>query len=110
MSVQGFFAVAARDMVKMARAVRGALEKVGADAPKLVQDVAADLPTIEALTNLIAPGAGALEETAFNIFGVVAVAVEGAGEAASANGLSVPLDKALILDIKAAIATVKRGI
>ena len=110
MSVQGFFAEAGRDLVKVGRAVRGAFEKVGVDAPKLMQDVAADMPTIEAISNLVAPGAAALEETAFNIFGVIAMAVEAASDAASANGLSVTVDKALIVDIKAAIAAVKKGI
>lgn len=108
MSVEGFIASAARDLVKVGRVVRSALEKVGTDAPKLVQDVAADLPAIEALTNLVAPGAAAVEATAFNVFGVIAVAVEAAGEA-SADGLSVTLDKALIADIKAAIAAISKA-
>lgn len=107
MEVEGFFATAAKDLVKMGRVVRGAFEKVGADAPKLVKDVAADLPTIEAITNLVAPGAGVLEATAFNVFGVIAAAVESAGDAAQANGLSIALDNALIADVKAAIAAVK---
>jgi hypothetical protein len=107
MSVDGFFATAAKDLVKTGRAVRGAFEKVGSDAPKLVKDVAADLPTIEAITNLVAPGAVALEETAFRVLSVIAVAVEAAGDAAQANGLSVAIDNALIVDVKAAIAAVK---
>lgn len=109
MSVERFIANAARDLVKVGRVVRSALEKVGTDAPKLVQDVAADLAAIEALTNLVAPGAAAVEATAFNVFGVIAVAVETAGDAASANGLSVTLDKTLIADIKLAIAAIKKG-
>ncbi len=109
MSVEGFIAGAALDLVKVGRVVRSALEKVGADAPKLVRDVAADLPAIEAITNLVAPGAAAVEVTAFNVFGVIAVAVEAAGDAANANGLSVTLDTALIGDIKAAIVAIKKG-
>jgi hypothetical protein len=108
MSVEGFFAGAAKDLVKVGRLVRSALERVGEDAPKLVRDVAADLPTIQAITDLVAPGAAAVEATAFNVFGVIAVAVEAAGEAASVSGLSVTLDKTLIADIKAAIAAVKK--
>lgn len=109
MSVEGVFAVAARDLVKVGRAVRVAFERVGTDAPKLVKDVAADLPTIEAITNLVAPGAGALEETAFNVFGAVAAAVAAAGDATGAGGLSVTLDKNLVVDIKAAIDAVKKA-
>lgn len=107
MGTKGLFAAAANDLVKMGRAVRGAFEKVGADAPKLVRDVAADLTTIEAITNLVAPGAVALEETAFNVFGVIAVAVEAAGDVAQVDGLSVTIDKELVADVKAAVAAVK---
>ena len=110
MSVQGFFATTARDLVKMGRTVKGAFEKVGADAPQLVKDVAADMPTIEAITNLVAPGALALEETAFNVFGVIATAVEAAGDAARADGLSVTIDKNLIADVKLAVAALKTAV
>lgn len=92
-----FFATVAGDIVKGARAVGGVLLKVGKVEPE-----------IEALTSLCFPQAVELERGAFALLGMAAQAIHEAGDAAEANGLNLALDKQLVADIKALIASIEQ--
>ncbi len=63
-------------------------------------------PTVEALSNLVVPGLGNIEQHIVDVYGVVASAVHAAGDAAAANGVSVSLDAQLIADVKAVLPAI----
>ena len=106
-SIKNEFGHAAQDIVKVAKAIKSAVSAAAAEAPALVADLQKAAPTIEGLTALAAPQFVAVEQLAFNAFGVVANAVEAAGPAAAANGVSITLDQALINDVKAVLPAIK---
>jgi hypothetical protein len=106
-SIKNEFGHAAQDIVKVGKAIKAAIVRAAAEAPALVDDLQKAAPTIEGLTALAAPQFVAVEQMAFNAFGIVAKAVEDAGPAALSNGVSVSLDKAIIADIKAIIPALK---
>ena len=54
-------------------------------------------PTVEALSNLVVPGLGNIEQHIVDVYGGVASAVHAAGDAAAANGVSVSLDAQLAM-------------
>lgn len=87
-------------IVAAAKDFKSAVLKAAEEAPVVAADVAKDAPEIEAVVELAFPGAAAIEQTALAAFEAIAQAVEDAGPAASANGLSVSLDKTLIADIQ----------
>ena len=91
-----FFATAAGDVVKGARAVASVMLK----AQKME-------PEIEALS-LFFPQAVELERGAFALLGMAAQAVTEAGDAASANGINIVLDQQLIADIKGLIQAIEQ--
>lgn len=64
-------------------------------------------PVIEGVTNLVYPPAVAIERVAFALLGEGAHAVVSADAAASANGVNLTLDAALVADVKALIANFK---
>ncbi len=70
-----------------------------------------EIATIEALANgvvaQIYPGAGLVTAAIEAGMGKLFAAVDAAGEAASANGLSLQLDEATVTAIKAALPSVK---
>lgn len=76
-------------------------------APAIVADVAKDAPEVAAVVELAFPGAAAIEQTALTAFEAIAQAVEDAGPAAGANGLSVSFDQTVIADVKAALPALK---
>jgi hypothetical protein len=92
-----FFATAAGDMVKGARAVASVMLK----AQKVE-------PEIEALSALFFPQAVELERGAFALLGMAAQAVTEAGDAAAANGINIVLDQQLIADIKALVQAIEQ--
>jgi hypothetical protein len=106
-SVKNAFGHAAQDIVKVGKAIKSAVAAAAAEAPALVADLQKAAPTIEGLTALAAPEFVAVEQLAFNAFGVIANAVEAAGPAAASNGLSISLDQTLINDVKAILPAVK---
>jgi hypothetical protein len=94
-------------IVAGAKDFKAAVLKAAEETLIVVADVDKDAPEVEALIELAFPGAAQIEQTALSAFEVIATAVEGAGPAASANGLSVSLDKALIADIQAVLPALK---
>ena len=98
----------AADFVKAAKKFKSILLTAAADAPKVMGKVAADAPEVEALINLIYPGSSAIESTSLAVLEAIATAVEGAGTAAGANGLTVSLDQAVIADVKAILPTLQK--
>jgi hypothetical protein len=93
-TVEHKLATAASDIVKAARFIEQHV------VPAL-QKVQADAPTIEAITGLVSPQAVNIERIGFAVLGSVLKAIQDAGEAAGASGLSISLDAALVADIKA---------
>jgi hypothetical protein len=94
-------------LVAGAKDFKSDILKAAEDAPAIVADVDKDAPEVEALVELAFPGAAAIEQTALAAFESIATAVEAAGPTASANGLSVSLDKALIADIQSVLPALK---
>jgi hypothetical protein len=94
-------------IVAAAKDFKAGILKAAEDTPQIVADVQKDAPEVEALVELAFPGAAAIEQTALNAFEVIADAVEAAGPAAAANGISVPLDQELIADIQKVLPALK---
>jgi hypothetical protein len=94
-------------LVAAAKDFKSDILKAAEKAPAIAADVAKDAPEVQALMELAFPGAAAIEQTALVAFEAIATAVEGAGPAAAANGLSVSLDKALIASVQAVLPTLK---
>jgi len=94
-NVGHFFATAAADIVKGARAVASVMLKVEKAEPEIV-----------ALSGLFFPHAVELERGAFALLGMAAQAVTEAGDAAAANGINLVLDQQLIADIKALVKAI----
>lgn len=94
-------------IVAAAKDFKAAVLKAADEAPVIVGDVEKNAPEVEALIELAFPGAAAIEQTALATFEAVCGVVEAAGPAAGANGLSVPLDQALIADIQAVLPQLK---
>jgi hypothetical protein len=95
-SIGHFFAAAFHDIIVGAKAV----EKAGAALAKNQQ-------LVEDLTTLIpgyGPGAASLERIAFGVFGEVVGVAHDVDAAATANGIDVHLDAAMVADIKALVA------
>jgi hypothetical protein len=82
--------------------------KAAEDAPTIAADVEKDAPEVEALVELAFPGAWAIEQIAITAFEAVADAVEAAGPAAGASGLSVTLDKELIAAVQSALPALRQ--
>ncbi len=97
----------ATKLVAGAKAFKADILKLAAKAPTVVSDVEKDAPEVEALVNLAFPGATALEDAALAAFEAICDAVEAAGPAAAANGLSVSLDKAVIAKVQAVLPALK---
>jgi hypothetical protein len=97
----------ASKIVAAAKDFKSAILKAAEEAPVIAADVQKDAPEVEALLDLAFPGAAAIEQVSLSAFEALADAVEAAGPAASANGLSVTLDKTLIADIQASLPALK---
>lgn len=97
------FTTVAHDIVAGAKAFKAGLLKVVGEAPVVMNAITANAPEVEALTSLVFPGATAIETAGLNVLTQVANAVKDAGDAGTANGLSVSFDQALINDVKALI-------
>lgn len=94
-------------VVAAAKDFKSAILKAAEEAPAIAGDVSKDAPELADVVELLFPGAAGIEETALAAFEVIAQAVSDAGPAASANGLSVSLDKTLIADIQALLPALK---
>ena len=69
--------------------------------PAVAADIQKIAPTIEEVTGLFSPGAATLERVSVDLLAAATSAIQAAGDAATANGLDVSLDAALVADIKA---------
>lgn len=98
-----FFAHVAKDLVWFARKVRSGLITAGNEAPKVLAEVQKNQVLIEGITAAVAPGATAVENTAFSVLGASVQAIKDGGLVASANGLNLTLDQQLVADIRAII-------
>jgi hypothetical protein len=101
------FTGVAKKLVAAAKDFKSAILKAAEEAPVVAADVAKDAPEIADVVELAFPGAAAIEQTALDAFEAIAAAVEAAGPAASANGLSVTFDQALIISVKAVLPALK---
>jgi hypothetical protein len=97
----------ASKFIAAAKAFKADILKLAAKAPAAVADVEKDAPEVEALVNLAFPGAAAVEDAALAVFESICDAVEAAGPAAAANGLSVSLDKTLVTKVQAILPALK---
>lgn len=108
MSISSFFGAVVADIVKAAHAFKAEIEKMAAAAPgvqKVVDQYAGDAGLILGAVGL--PQAEAVEAVAIKAIDAVFAAVEAAGEAAAANGLSVSLDSATVAAVKAILPQIK---
>lgn len=95
------------DFKKGATDVKDFLVKAGSEAPKIVADVLADESKIAPVVEQFIPGSAAVITLGNNLLDLVAQAVEDAGSAAGANGLSVTLDKTTVAAVQTVIAAAK---
>ena|SRR5579863_7965199 len=91
-----------------ASVMKNSITWLASKEPAVAAEIAKVAPTIEALSNMIVPGVGSIEQHIVDVYGVVAQAVDAAGTAAAANGVSVTLDQALIADIQAVLPAIKK--
>jgi hypothetical protein len=97
-SVEHGIATVAADVVKGAKRVAAAISKVqGSEA------------ALEALTSVIDPAAVNIERAAFAVLGVVLKAVNDVGSAAGAGSVNVPLDSALVSELKGLLPAIKQA-
>jgi hypothetical protein len=101
------FSGVASKIVAAAKAFKADLVKAANATPGILAKIEADAPEVEALTSLVFPAAATVEATGLKILEAVAGAVEATGSAAGASGLSVPLDQALIQEVKALLPQLK---
>jgi hypothetical protein len=94
-------------IVTAAKDFKSEVLKAAEKAPVIVADVEKDAPEVAALVELAYPGAAAIEQTALAALEVIATAVEDAGAAAGANGLTVSLDQTLVNDVTAILPALK---
>jgi hypothetical protein len=95
------------DLAKAGTDVKKFLRKAAADAPVVVQKIAADEEALAPIIEAFAPQSGVAITLGMTLLDKVAQAVEDAGPAAGASGLSVSLDQAVVNDVKAIIAAAK---
>jgi hypothetical protein len=94
-------------IVAAAKEFKSVILRAAEEARVVAGAVQKDAPELEALLELAFPGAVAIERTSLAAFEAIAEAVEAAGPAAAANGLSVTLDKELIAEIQAVLPALK---
>lgn len=96
------------DIVDAAKAVKNGLEEAGEDALKVAAFLENNAAEISGLAALAGSGSTKVTETGLSLLSLVINAVKDAGEAASANGLSVSFDASVIADVKAVIAAIEK--
>lgn len=98
------------DLKKAGEDVKNFIVKVAGDAPAVIQTIADDEAAIAPIIEAFVPGSAAAIKLGNTLLDAVAQAVEDAGAAATGNGLSVPLDQAIVNDVKAVIAAAKAAV
>jgi hypothetical protein len=102
-----FWARAATWVKHEASVVKNAILGIQAAVPAITAELQKVAPTVEALSEMIMPGSAGFEAHLVDVWSTVASAVDAAGNAATANGINVQLDQALVDAIKTFIPTVK---
>jgi hypothetical protein len=102
------FAVLETDLLNIAAKVKAGLEAAEGDAVKVASFLENNQTEITALAGLAGPSSAAATTVGLSLLNTAITAVKGAGDAASANGLSVSLDSAAIAEIKAVIAAIEK--
>ena len=95
-------------LLNVAKKVKAGLAAAEGDAVKLASFLESNQTEIAALATLAGPGASAATSVGLGLLNTAITAVKGAGDAASANGLSVSLDSAAVAEIKAVIAAIEK--
>jgi hypothetical protein len=95
-------------LISIAKKFKAGLEAAEGDAVKLASFVESNQTEITALATLAGPGASAATGVGLGLLNTVITAVKGAGDAASANGLSVSLDSSAVAEVKAVIAAIEK--
>jgi hypothetical protein len=90
--------------------VKAFILKVAGDAPAIVQTVAKDAALLTPVLEAFVPQSTTAIALSNTLLDQVGQAVEDAGPAAGANGLSVTLDQTVVADVKAVIAAAKAAI
>src|SRR5579863_7943286 len=90
-------------IVKIAKKIKDGIELAGEDALKVAGFLQANQAEITGLAALAGSKTSNVVTTGQTVLGAVISAVKGAGDAASANGLSVTLDASVIAAVKAVI-------
>ena len=101
-----FKGVAAK-IVAAAKEFKSAILTAAAKAPGIAAAIEKDAPEVASLVELAYPGFAAIEPAAIATFEIVCNAVEEAGPAAAANGLSVTLDKEVVAAIQQILPSLK---
>jgi hypothetical protein len=96
------------DLLAVGAKVKAGLEAAEGDAVKMAAFLESNSSEITALASLAGPGASAASSVGLSLLNTTINAVKGAGDAVSANGLSVSLDSAAIADVKAVIAAIEK--
>lgn len=87
--------------------VKTVVELAATDTAKAAAWLAEHGGLIQSITSLASPAAAAIEGSAFALYKQLAETVSNAGAAAAANGISVPLDKAIVQTLQADWAAIK---
>ena len=95
------------DFKKAGDDVKAFVLRAAEAAPAAVATVVKDEAAVSKVVEAFVPGSTAVITLANTLLDLVANAVEAAGSAAGANGLSVSLDQATVASVKAVIATAK---
>jgi hypothetical protein len=96
------------DVLNIASKVKAGLEAAEGDAVKVAAFLEQNSTEINALAALAGPGASKATAVGLSLLNTAITAVKGAGDAGSANGLSVSFDSAAIADVKAVIAAIEK--
>jgi hypothetical protein len=96
------------NLVNFAEKIKSGIEDAAGDAVKLASFLSTNATEINGLASLAGASGSKVTATATNTLNTVVTAVQAAGDAASANGLSVSFDAAAIADVKAVIAALEK--
>ena len=97
------------DFKKVGDKIKDAILKAAGEAPTVVKDAQTLETALEPVIETLAPGSTKTINVINNTANAVAQAVEDAGPAASANGLSVTLNQQEVADWQAVIAAAKNA-
>jgi hypothetical protein len=96
------------NVIAFAKKIKAGIEDAGEDALKLAGFLASNSVEIQGLASLAGPVGAKIASVGTSVLGKVIQAVQDAGDAASANGLTVSLDQSVIADVKAVIAAIEK--